>query len=287
MIRRLILILALSVSGCVTADISNSPIVRPTEPTLLTDKPVRQPAIVRPAEGDGPFPAVVLMHTCGGIASHVNLWAQRLIAAGYVAYIVDSNDVRGVPNNCWAGSPINADDIALDAAAALAHLRTLRFVRPDRLGIMTFSFGGSALRLASAAYQNRFPGGVPGLRAIVAFYNACGTVSTVPFVQEKTRNLASDVVVPAMMFLGALDEETPPRFCTSLADRLKARGQPITYKLYHDTTHAFDQSNWGTQGRIMDMGVRGKFLYRYNPAATEDAWREAKALFKRELKGMK
>jgi len=44
--------------------------------------------VFKPA-GDGPFPAVVLMHTCGGLVgapnAHMKEHAQQLLAVGYVA----------------------------------------------------------------------------------------------------------------------------------------------------------------------------------------------------------
>ena len=36
-------------------------------------------------EGPGPFPAVVLSHTCGPLRQHILEWAQRFLAAGYAA----------------------------------------------------------------------------------------------------------------------------------------------------------------------------------------------------------
>lgn len=41
-------------------------------------------------EGSGPFPAVVLLHTCGGVQPHVLVdWPAYLVSIGYVALTVD------------------------------------------------------------------------------------------------------------------------------------------------------------------------------------------------------
>jgi dienelactone hydrolase len=40
--------------------------------------------------GPGPFPAVVLLHGCGGYHSSMMSWTDRLAAWGYVALSVDS-----------------------------------------------------------------------------------------------------------------------------------------------------------------------------------------------------
>jgi hypothetical protein len=42
-------------------------------------------------QGDGPFPAVVLMHGCTGIAKNQDEWVERLASWGYVALQVDSH----------------------------------------------------------------------------------------------------------------------------------------------------------------------------------------------------
>jgi dienelactone hydrolase len=268
-------------ASCAQPNIPKSPLAFPS------DRGAVQGSLLMRPDGNGPFPGVVLMHTCGGVGDHMWDWGRRLSEAGYVALVVDSNTPRNVSNNCQgAASLISVDAVAGDGAAALAHLRTLPFVDGDRLGIMGFSFGAMAsARLAGQAYQKRIEGGVPGLRAVVFFYGACGTDSPLPHVQASTNNLPDDVVTPTLLFLGALDTETPPQFCARKADWLRARGQPISYKLYPETTHSFDSQRWGTQGRQIFHGARGPFLYRYNPEATEDAWRETQAFFDRYLRG--
>jgi dienelactone hydrolase len=47
-------------------------------------------------QGDGPFPAVVLMHGCTGIGKHQEDWAARFASWGYVALQVDSLGPRGL-----------------------------------------------------------------------------------------------------------------------------------------------------------------------------------------------
>jgi len=45
--------------------------------------------LVRPA-GEGPFPAVVQLHGCGGLEAQSYRWARWLVEHGYVALVVDS-----------------------------------------------------------------------------------------------------------------------------------------------------------------------------------------------------
>lgn len=266
-----------------TVRLPESPVVFPSEAVRFA-RPghLKQTILFRPSEGSGPFPAIVILPTCGGMASHIYDWAERLIGAGYVALLVESNTARGSPNNCSNPPPIKYDQQVVDAGVALEHLRRLPIVDRNRLGVMGLSFGaGVGLRMASESYQRALPYGADGLRAVASFYPWCARAGRGFDSRDIfTEGLPSDIVTPTIMFLGAIDDETLPRPCTERADRMKAEGKPINYKLYPDTTHSFDSREIGLAGRT----VRGRFFYRYNPAATEDAWRELKDFFGRNLK---
>jgi dienelactone hydrolase len=243
---------------------------------------LKQTMIFRPAAGAGPFPAIVLLPTCGGMQSHVFDWAERLIREGYVTLLVETNTARGTLSNCVRPPVVRYDEQLADAVAAVVHLRTLSFVQRDRIGVAGFSFGGGvALRMASAAHQG-YMGLEPGsLRVVASFYPWCNESGREWDTRGiPTDGLAPDIVTPTMIFIGADDDETPARACSERADRLRAQGRPISYKVYPETTHAFDGPEFGIQGRRMPRG----YFYRYNPVATEDAWRELRTLFARELK---
>ena len=51
----------------------------------------------------GPYPAVVVLHGCGGISSHSTGIADRLGSWGYVALAVDSLSPRGISSACHGG----------------------------------------------------------------------------------------------------------------------------------------------------------------------------------------
>ena len=46
-------------------------------------------------KGDGPFPAIVLLHSCGGLGRSSEVWTARLVDWGYVVLNVDSFGPRG------------------------------------------------------------------------------------------------------------------------------------------------------------------------------------------------
>lgn len=270
--------------------VAQSPVKFPESAENFRRPPnLKQTLLFRPRDGAGPFPAVILMHTCGGVGAHIYDWAERLTRAGYVALVLDVFSPRGIKNNC--NKPAWQADVSLDAAngdaiAAIAHLRKLPIIDADRIGIAGFSFGAiAAIKLGNEAYRNRL-GGAPGLKAIAFFYGSCATPS--PNAQARAAyEWPADIGIPVMAFLGGIDNDTPAQPCAEAAERLRVAGAPVAYKIYPETTHAFDEPAYGTIGRNIMAGTRGPFLYRYNPDATEDAWREMKVLFDRELKGVK
>ena len=62
--------------------------------------PVRLVGYMARPTGPGPFPAVVLLHGCGGFHSSMISWADRLSRLGYAALAVDSFGPRGIDDDC-------------------------------------------------------------------------------------------------------------------------------------------------------------------------------------------
>jgi dienelactone hydrolase len=59
--------------------------------------------ILNKPQGQGPFPAVVILHGCSGIEGmkkYLDIWAQRLASWGYVSLMVDSFGPRGESDIC-------------------------------------------------------------------------------------------------------------------------------------------------------------------------------------------
>jgi len=246
------------------------PLKFPTEPT---------PNSLYKPDGSGLFPAVVLLHTCGGIRPHIFEWGQRLKERGYVALVVDSFTPRGEQIVCgnWR---VSVDDVAGDALSALDHLRTLPFVDKDRIGAMGFSYGAmAALRTASPSYRrSKRPDGT-GFRAVVGFYPACTPKpGAPPDVQERWNNLRDDTNIPTLILIGDADDETPPAQCTSKADELQKAGRPVSIKVYPGATHAFDRSEFSTPFRTQ----RGN-TYQYDHRATMDGAKVSAEFFEKNM----
>src|SRR6266705_4020809 len=87
------------------------------------------------AAGEGPFPAVVQLHGCGGLEAQSYRWARWLAEHGYVALVVDSFGPRGAKADCRSAGPDEPPITARfdDAFGALRYLQSLPSVRADRI----------------------------------------------------------------------------------------------------------------------------------------------------------
>src|SRR6478672_3838809 len=98
-------------------------------------------------EGDGPFPAVLLVTGSGAqdrdetIAGHKPflLLADTLTRAGYAVLRVDD---RGVGGTGGVLADAGYDDLAADVAVGLRYLRSRPDIRPDAVGVLGHSEGG-------------------------------------------------------------------------------------------------------------------------------------------------
>ena len=115
------------------------------------------------------FPAVVVLHECGGISSHSAGIADRLGSEGYVALAVDSLGPRGVASRC---DSIGSPEQAFDAYAARRYLAQQGFVDATRMAVLGQSMGGNAVLyavdrdMAAQYFTERF-------QAAIAYYPAC------------------------------------------------------------------------------------------------------------------
>jgi dienelactone hydrolase len=232
--------------------------------TSTTDgKPQDIPAILLKPEGDGPFPAIVLLHDCSGLGPGSSgspaRWANLLAAEGYVALMPDSFEPRGFAHGVClvttSGPQLrttNPVPRAVDAYAALAYLRALPYVDGAHIGIMGGSHGGSTTLATMVDAPNPFlPADAQksaGFAAGIALYPGCGAAYGGWSVERQSGNHGPVIaysgvykpLAPLLILVGEKDDWTPANDCQALAERAQAAGYPVTVKIYRGAYHSFD-----------------------------------------------
>lgn len=179
--------------------------------------------LTKPA-GDGPFPAIVLLHGCSGLQSHYSDWIDRLQRWGFVSLMVNSFGPRGVSNICKPGQYriVSPHRRAKDAHGAKIYLESLPFVDPNRIAVMGWSHGGETTLHAA---QINVPSGTP-FNAAIAYYPYCLNL----YILNS----------PLLVMIGEKDDWTPANLCKFYI-KPKEGWPEIILKVYPDAHHAFDQ----------------------------------------------
>lgn len=204
--------------------------------------------------GNGPFPAVVLLHPCSGrLAPRLEQAdAARYTALGYVLLAVDSFGARGISDGCTGGGA--SVDMVMDAYGALLHLAALPFVDADRIALVGYSFGGS-VALSAVAFDGPERLFDRQFTTAIAYYPSCPERAAVG--------------VPTVILIGERDEWAPVRACREMMARRSGLGAPLRLVVYPEAHHAFN----------VPLGPRRSYGHRleYDETADRAAWSETVA----------
>ena len=216
-------------------------------------------------EGSGPFPAVLLVHTAGGLANdHIRNYAQALLAKGYVVLIQDSLGPRGIPFVTRATPRAHPQIGVKDAYQGLEYLIQQSYVDKNRIYQMGTSWGGfvaSSLASKGVAEVNEAKG---RFRASAGLYSSCGLGSTDPY-----RFIFSDFDRPILLLLAGDDKELKPGNCFQDLQALKDKNLPLDFFIYEGIGHA-----WDKKGEL-------KFGYVYNEEITKNAFNRVLEFFEK------
>jgi len=229
-------------------------------------------AIFKPA-GAGPFPALVIMHTCDVIdADQTRYWVRAALERGYVAFVLDSFTQRGAQRGtCTQTSADYSFPIyptrTRDAYDALRHLATLPFVDRNRISAIGFSQGGRvAYTVAGGRYAAMFGAG-QRFKAIVSVYGRCRSP-----LGNKRWWVQDDNVTPVLALLGGKDADGDATECLPRFKAMAGRGVPIEWHVYPDASHAWDYAQFVPARQVPLWGVAGNVVrMEYDPRVTDDS----------------
>ena len=186
---------------------------------------------------DGPAPAVLALHGCGGLfdgrgrlAERYIELAARLNALGVHMLATDSLQPRGERELCTQRTGqrrVTQLQRRRDALGGLQWLAAQPGVDATRLGLLGWSNGGSTVLAASNQRHPEVAAARVRPTLLVAFYPGCEA--------ELTRGFQP--TAPLLMLLGEADDWTPAAPCKALA---AAAGPSVQWEAYAGAFHGFD-----------------------------------------------
>lgn len=235
----------------------------------------RLKAVLFRPEGAGPFPAVIGLHNCTGLANasgrlgaRYRDWGEHLARQGFAVLFPDSNGSRGLGSQC-AVNPrtLRADrERVADAVAARIWLQQQSWVVADRVSLLGWSSGAiSALWAVRTPIQVQADGQAGAdFRSAVALYPGC----------RRLNNAAWSARVPTLILIGRADDQTSAVICQRMVAGARGRSARVAIHVYAGAYHDFDHPNRPLQvrlGSVFSVDGTGRTHTGTHPAARADA----------------
>jgi carboxymethylenebutenolidase len=202
--------------------------------------------------GQGPFPAVLVIHENRGLNPYIEDVARRAATEGFLALAPDGlSPVGGYPGNDDDGRTLQA---GLDQGKLRTDiLNSARYVKTHasstgRLGVTGFCWGGGTTNYLAVTMGADMHAGVP-------FYGAAAETASVP-----------NIKAPLLVQYAENDERINAMW-PDYEKALKSAGVPHEMHMYPGTQHGFHNNS----------------TPRYNEAAAKLAWERTIAFFKKHL----
>ena len=178
-------------------------------------------------EGEGPFPAVLLVHEFFGINEDITQKADLLAQQGYLVLAVDAyrgNTTPLIPRAIWLVVTTPQEEIRADIDAGYRYLAALLQVNADRIGAVGFCFGGT--QVMHLGTRN------PDLRANVIYYG------NGPITDPQALGVMGQSG-PVLGIYGEQDTGIPLEQVQGFEQAMQARGIQHQMTVYPGVGHAF------------------------------------------------
>lgn len=185
-------------------------------------------AVLYTPKGEGPFPALVVIHEWWGLNDWVKQQASKFADEGYVALAIDlyRGQVATTPDQAheiMRGVP--EDRAARDLLAATTYLRSLDSVNGKRVGAIGWCMGGGyALDLAIAD---------PKLKAVVINYGHLAV----------DKNNLRKIHASVLGIFGGEDQGISVADVHKFQSELETLNKKVEIHIYPDAGHGFENPN--------------------------------------------
>jgi dienelactone hydrolase len=193
-------------------------------------------------DGNGPFPVVIALHSCGGLGSPAEPvqrryrdWAEQLLKEGKAVLFPDSYGSRQLGPQCRVKEPrvrARRERVA-DIMASRQWLAQQPWAARDRISLLGWANGASAL-LWAVRPQLSSRNVEPEFRSAIAFYPDCRISS----------GLGWSARVPTLLLIGGKDDVSSPPACRQMVDGARGRSALARIVVYPGAYHDFDRANF-------------------------------------------
>jgi dienelactone hydrolase len=193
-------------------------------------------------EGEGPFAVVIALHGCGGLGGHAETiqaryrdWAEQLLKDGKAVLFPDSYGSRELGPQCHVKERrVTARrERVTDVLATRQWLMQQGWVARDRISLLGWANGASALLWAVRPQLVLHHAAEPDFRSAIAFYPDCRLSS----------GLGWSARVPTLVLIGAKDDVSSPSACRQMVEGAHGRSALTRIVVYPSAYHDFDRPN--------------------------------------------
>ena len=237
---RLLSAIIFSALFAVASAAAAAPLAAPHQVDIPSGHSILHAQLYKP-EGQGPFPVVIALHGCGGLAGRSEPvlpryrdWAEQLMREGHAVLLPDSYGSRELGPQCHGNEhKIHARrERVEDIMASRQWLVEQPWAAHDRISLLGWANGASALlwavrpQLASRSVE-------PDFRSAIAFYPDC----------RISAGLGWSARVPTLLLIGAKDDVSSPPACRQMIDGAHGRSALARIVVYPGAYHDFDRAN--------------------------------------------
>lgn len=208
--------------------------------------------LARPANQEGPLPAVIVVHENRGLNDHIRDVARRMALEGFVALAPDFlSPLGGTPEDEDEArsmfSQLNPDQTVANGVATIDYLKDQDFTNGN-VGAVGFCWGGGTVNYLAV--------NAPSLDAGVAYYGSQPDLEDV-----------ENINAPLLLHYAGLDERINAGI-DEYRSALEAAGADYTIHMYEGVNHAFNNDTSEA---------------RYNKEAADLAWQRTVDFLKQNL----
>ncbi len=187
------------------------------------------------AREENRVPAMIILPGSGGITpGREHEYAQFLTTHGMAAFIVEYYAPRGLSketNYLFKTSSVTEFDLIADAFSALILLSTSPLIDADRIGVMGFSYGGMASRLAmDDRFRSILAPAHKGFAVHIDIYGPC-------FQNLRTTSTNG---APLLSLRGTNDASNDLDACVLREEEIRAAGSHVQARIYEGAGHAWE-----------------------------------------------